>query len=386
MNHAVAAVHGPRAKGQPTRGLKLREARFEDYEQIGALETGHGLAKGKSFEEWSHLWLGNPLYQELREHWSIGWVLEDHQGRVVGSIGNIPLPYQLGERRIIVAASRSWVATPECRGASLLLLDNLVNQPHADLFLTNTAGRASTDALNLYQCLPVPVGVWDEAAFWITRYQGFVKSFLIRRQYLVPTALSYPVALAAYMHERLRKASLRRGSVEVTACQGFDERFDEFWAEVARSKPGVLLAVRTRDVLQWHYHHALLHGRLWIATVTEGTRLVAYAVFDRRDVPQVGLKRARLVDFQSRDGGTSLLPPLLAWALQRCRDEGIHVLESVGAWLEPGEVVDRHAPYRRKLQAWSYYYRARTPELAGVLAQRRTWAPSLFDSDASVVR
>lgn len=375
-----------RTRGKPGRGLTLREATFDDYEQIGALETDHGLAKGKSRDEWGHLWLGNPLYQELRGQWSIGWVLEDAAHRIVGSIGNIPLPYRLGERRLVVAASRSWVAAPSCRGASLLLLDNLLNQPHADLFLTNTAGRASADAIRLYECPPVPVGRWDEAAFWITGHRGFLESYFRRKQVPLPRALSYALAPAVLAQERLRTPVRRRSSVEVTSCPEFDERFDEFWSALCRTTPDVLLADRTRAVLHWHYKHALLHGRLWIGTITEGSRLLAYAVFDRRDVPHVGLTRARLVDFQALSGGTTLLPPLLAWARQRCRAEGIHVLESFGVWLDKGEVIDRLAPYRRKLQAWSFYYRARDPELAERLRDPRSWAPSLFDSDASVVR
>jgi len=96
------------------------------------------------------------------------------------------------------------------------------------------------------------------------------------------------------------------------------------------------------------------------------------------------LKRLSLIDFQSLDGTTALLSPLLSWALKRCRDEGIHVLENVGRWLEPGELIKTAAPYQRKLPAWSYFYRASHPKLAESLRNRRAWAPSLFDGDASL--
>jgi hypothetical protein len=77
---------------------------------------------------------------------------------------------------------------------------------------------------------------------------------------------------------------------------------------------------------------------------------------------------------------------LLSWAMKKCRAEGIHMLEHVGRWLEEGEVLDRIAPYRRRLLAWRYAYRANNPELAEGLREPRAWAPSLFDGDASLMR
>jgi hypothetical protein len=111
---------------------------------------------------------------------------------------------------------------------------------------------------------------------------------------------------------------------------------------------------------------------------------VAYATFERKDKPEAGLKRVLLVDFQSLDGSTTLLLPLLSRALQKCREEGIHVLENIGRWLEKGGAIDTVAPYRRQLSAWAFRYRASDPRLAERLNDRRVWAPSLFDGDASL--
>ena len=84
--------------------------------------------------------------------------------------------------------------------------------------------------------------------------------------------------------------------------------------------------------------------------------------------------------------GLGVILPLLSWALSKCRDEGIHVLEHFGRWLEKGEALDGIAPYRRKLPTWIFVYRANAPGLAERLADRRVWAPSLFDGDASLVQ
>ena len=113
-------------------------------------------------------------------------------------------------------------------------------------------------------------------------------------------------------------------------------------------------------------------------------RLAAYAIFERQDSSAFGLRRMRLVDFQSLDGGTALLEPLLCWALRKCRSEGLHMLEVVGRWLEKGEFIETVAPHRRKLDAWRFIYRANNPNLATTLRDPRAWAPSLFDGDATL--
>jgi RimJ/RimL family protein N-acetyltransferase len=383
VDRTAGGLQAAEPKGNPRRGPKVREASFQDYDQIALLESRHGLTE-KSYEQWSHLWLGNPLYRELQTSWSIGWVLEDEDNQIVGSLGNLPLLYEFEGRRVVVGASRFWVAEPEYRGAALLLVNELVNQRHMDLYLTNTFSAASNAALGVFSFQPVPVGVWDEAAFWITNYRGFLESFLTLKHYPLAKSLSYPFSAAVFLKDRLTNRALRAYDVEVKACPAFDERFDDFWVESKSRSPHVLWAVRTREMLEWHYKYALLNNRVWIATIVDGPRLVAYAVFDRKDKRTIGLKRVRLVDFQSLDGGTALLLPLLFWALRKCGNEGIHVLENAGRWLEKGEVLDTLAPYRRRLPNWRFVYRANDPGLAESLRDRRAWAPSLFDSDASL--
>jgi hypothetical protein len=367
----------------PGRGTKLREASSRDYEQIAALESRYGLSIG-SFERWHHIWLNNPEYRDLRRCWTIGWVIENENRQIVASIGNIPLSYELAGRRILTVSGRSWVAEAPYRSKALALLDRVINQPNVDLYLNNTVNSNSADAVSVFDCSRVPVGLWDESTFWITNYRGFVERLLARKTHRLAKPLSYPLSAAAFLKDRLTTRGLRVGDVEVQSVAGFDDRFDDFWAELKRINPHVLLAVRTREVLEWHFKYALLDNRLWIATVVDSTRLAAYAIFERQDSRAFGLTRIRLADFQSLDGSTSLLEPLLCWALRKCRNEGIHILEIVGRWLEKGEFIEALAPHRHKLDAWRFIYRTNNPSLAATLRDPRTWAPSLFDGDGAL--
>ena len=394
----------PRKK--PQHGPKLREAHFEDYDQIAGLESRFGLTI-KPYEQWVHLWQGNPLYRELKTGWPIGWVLENEDGKIVGSMGNIPFSYELDGERILVASGRSWVADLAYRSASLLLLDSLIGQRYVDLYLNNTVGDNSVATVTALECSRVPVGVWDEVAYWITNYLRCFQDMVAMKNYRLTSPfaypswegswthlkamraqlskpLSYPLAAAAFLKDHLAKTSLREGDVEVKACSDFDDRFDIFWEDLKKKNRHSLLAVRTREVLDWHFKYALLGNQLWIVTVVDGSRLVAYAIFKKMLNRGSGVKQVMLVDYQSLEASTSMLEPVLSWTLRRCQSEGVHMLEHTGRWLEKGEFIETAAPYRRKLSTWTYFYRANNPELRELLNDRQVWAPSLFDSDATL--
>ena len=394
------------SRTKPKRAPKLREARLEDYEQIAALESRFGLT-AKPYNEWVHLWQGNPVYRELKADWPIGWVLEDQDGKIVGSVGNIPFLYELDGRRILVASGFSWVADAEYRSASLLLMDSLIRQSHVDLHLNNMVNKNAVAAVTTLGCSRMPVGIWDEVAYWITNYREFfqdiaaMKNYRLTRPFAFPSwegswtrlkalrarfskPLSYPLSAAAFLKDRLAKTSLNERDVEVKPCTDFDDRFDSFWEDVKRNNRHLLLAVRRREVLEWHFKHALLGNRLWIVTAVDGHRLMAYALFEKSVHPRSGFKQVKLVDYQSLEDGASMLEPLLSWTLRRCRSEGVHMLEHTGRWMEKGQFIETAAPYRRKLSTWSYFYYVNNPELRGLLNSKQVWTPSLFDSDATL--
>jgi hypothetical protein len=383
---------------RPTRAPRLRESRFEDYAQIAALESRFDLAV-KPYDEWVHLWQGNPLYRELKTDWPIGWVLEDEDGKIVGSMGNIPLLFELAGRRILAASGRHWVAETEHRSTSILLLDRLITQPHIDLYVNTTVSSASVPAVKALGCCRVPVGIWDEVAYGITNYLGCFKCLVAGKN-----PLGFPLWEGSWMHLKAMRAllsklpshqfskaslknsmtGLREFDVDVIACADLDERFDNFWEDLKRNNPHMLLAVRSREFLRWHFKYAVLGNRVWIATIADGSRLIAYAIFLRTSNTRTGIKQVKLVDYQSLDGSPAMLGALVSWAFERCRSEGIHILENTGRWLEKGEFFTNAAPYRRKLPAWQYFYRINNPALGAPLSDKNAWAPSLFDGDATL--
>lgn len=392
-----------RLEAVPTRfrsGSRLREARFEDYDEIARLESRFDLAV-KPYDEWVHLWQGNPLYREFRGEWPIGWVLEDEDRKIAGSMGNIPLSYELDGRRIVAATGRHWVAETQHRSASILLLHSLITQRRIDLYVNTTVSSAAVPAVTALGCSRVPVGVWDEARYWITNYPGLFGCLISRKNAL--STYSWDRSwrhlkatgprLANFLRHRLSNASLKNSEgesalrardVEVTECADFDHRFDAFWEELSRNHRHTLVTVRSQEFLNWHFKYALRENRLWIATIVDGSRVTAYAIFCKTSAARTPIKQVKLVDYQSLDGSTSMLEVFVAWALKKCRSEGIHILEHTGRWLRENEFFQKAAPYKRTLPAWQYFYRINNPALTSALSDPQVWAPFLYDGDATL--
>ena len=368
----------------PTSSVNLREAGFDDYEQIIRLESGQNL-RARSREEWSRLWLENPLYKQLGPAWPIGWVLEDGEHKIVGTIGNVPIPYVFQGRKLTVAAGRAWAVDEQYRSMALMLMDTYFSQQNVDVFLNTTVNALAAEAFGVFGSTPVPAGDWSAASYWVTGYAGFAKTALTVKKLPLPRVLCHPAAAALRVKDlaTVKRLPAAPRDIVVERADRFDEEFDAFW-ERLESHRQVLMGVRNRAVLEWHFGASLKRGDVWLLTVPAGTTLAAYAIFQRRDEPKTGLKRIRLVDFQALSRESDCLRAILSEALRLARREGVHVLEKVGRDVADTRLVDEFAPYRRRLPAWPFFFYAPDQELQVKLQAASAWLPSSFDGDASL--
>ena len=370
-----------------TASVKFREARFDDYEQICAVQSRNGLGT-KSREEWEHFWLGNPLYQKMAK-WPIGIVGENQHSEMVACLASIPLSYYFRGREISAATGWGMAVDPPYRGNTIFLMRRFLNPRTAELFIDASARPSVARILERF--LPhlriggrVPASNWDSASFWITNYHGFAGS-VVRAKGL-PDVFSYAAAPAVWLKDKLKGTNQWTGAAtpQVEVLSQFDERFDTFWEELKCAYPERLLATRSREILQWHFKYPLASGRAWLLTVNDKSRMLAYGVFWRQDNKELNLTRVRLLDFQAINGDLQLVVPMLAWAFDRCRQEGIHMLESYGLRHDKQDVIDKLAPHRRRLPAWAFFYASFNKELGQQLQDPVVWDPSHFDGDASL--
>lgn len=372
---------------RPLKSPRLREARFDDYPLVAALAHKFGLGF-EDDEAWQHLWKNNPAYRDLQGKLAIGWVLEDADGRIAGYLGNIPLHYEFEGRSVLASATRSWVVDIAYRGYALTLLSPFFQQKDVDLFLGTSVNSQSAVASSVFKNVRVPVGEWDRSLFWITHPRGFTDSFLTKKGLAFAKGFSYPVALALSLRDRVRGSGFRNGANDpsVVPVESFDERFDDFWAALRKKKSGILLAVRNRETLDWHFKFARRRNEVWIYTFKGVTGMSGYAVFLRQERQQVGLNRVCLADFQCLDEGKSRTFFMAAvWAaFERCRCESVHMLELIGLPPDLQASAEVAAPHHRKLDNWMYFYKSNNPALTEKLKSPESWEPSLFDGDSSL--
>ena len=379
----------PPVTGRGREFVLLRELSLQDYPQVAALESQYGLGL-QGYDQWSHVWLHNPAYQELQKNWPIGWVLVNDKKQIVGAHGNIPLLYEFRKKRIIAASGRGMVVDSRYRSYALWLLASFFDQKNAEICFDTTPSYEAARDNEVLGALRVPVGAWDRNVFWITNYRGclsiWLKTKIPKQMWPMIGPLCLPLSATLFLKDTLARPAVRklRNGLVVEYCTAFDEGFDEFWEGLRTDYPDLLLAVRTREVLQWHFAYAILQNRLWIWRVKQDSRIAAYAVFLKTENPKSGITRVSLVDFQALKANTGLVMPMLAAALERCRKERVHLLENVG--LSFGKSgINKFAPYQRRDWWWTYFYKARDKDLSDMLNSPRAWAPSLYDGDASIL-
>lgn len=380
MDAATQVSTGEIASASAMKRSSIRTATFDDYDGIAAVETRNGLT-AKPREQWLDLWLANPAYHQLRR-WPIGWVIQDQDGAIVGSLGNIPSLFYFENSRFVASAGRGWAVDAEYRQLSIMLLAQQIKFLDADMNLVTTPGPVTAALCTRLGWSRMPVGEWDRSEFWVLNYASAVRKYLAVK---APRPLG---ALANLVTAPLRRTPIRpwrhsRSAVpgcSLEWCTEFDQRFNVLWDELQRQRPDRLLAVRDARTLAWHFKHALLRNQLWILTASMDGRLAGYAILERRDVPAFGLTRVVLIDLQVCSKQPEMCSNMLDAVRDRCLDEGIDVIENLGCWLRELQPIGR-PPHHRKLDWWSHLYRITNPQLK---VSRSAWYPTQYDGDASL--
>lgn len=368
----------------PTTSIRLRPATFDDYDQIVAVQAANGLST-KPRDQWLHVWQNNPAYQQLAD-WPVGWVLEDQRRRIVGALENVPCLFRMRRRTYVGAFGRGWAVDPAYRGHAFALYLHHWRQANVDLFLTNTANPRTAALLTNRGWSRVPVGRWDQSAFWVASYTQTAKRFLDRRAPHFVSALAGPLLNLRFRRNDFNSAHRHHSArgYELRWDTHFDAQFDEFWNELQERNPDRLLSVRTSPTLLWHFRYALDQKRAWLLTASDGSKLIGYAIFERRQVQSVDLARLILVDLQTLGNNPGLVAAMIGFAIERCREDRVQIIENIGCWLgTQRQLVNRHQ-FRRNLESWSYLYNVKNRELARILTSPEAWYPTQYDADASL--
>ncbi|MBS0208032.1 MAG: hypothetical protein JSS27_03665 [Planctomycetes bacterium] len=365
-----------------TRSPRIRLATLDEYDQISRVEWQNSLGSLQE-SDWRDLWLKNPVWPRVKDHWPVGWVLESVDGRIVGTLINVPSLYQFRGRELLCANGRGWAVDVDHRAFALALMGEYFGQADVDLFINTTVGPNAAPLISQLSDR-IPCGDFQTLPYYATSHRRLAIKGLNKLRLPCANLLSYPAAAAIGLVDRLRLSripSAPRG-VTIEMLDHFDARFDPFWQELVARNPNILLSARDSAALNWHFTGPIRRHDLWVVAAVRDGLLRAWCVIKRQD-PGEAMRRMRLIDFQTVEPEVDHLAGLLRAALARCRRERYDVLEHLGAGLPQVATFERHAPYRRGLACWPFYYRAVDPALDAELANPELWAPSTYDGDSS---
>jgi hypothetical protein len=367
---------------------RIREAKFSDFEAIVRLKERGGLS-ADSIENWNRLWHQNPALSERSGGQPMGWVLEAGEA-IVGYLGNIPLKCRYGSRSLTAVSSHAFVVDPPYRALALSLASAFYRQKSPDLIIASTAIQATGVMAVAFKCAALPQPEYDTVLFWVLRPRQFGR-ILVTKLHLKPwlarigsTFLAIAISIDKIVRRRWPKGAPSKLTVKEGTIEAIGSDIDELLSE--KFKEGNrLLADRSAEVLRWHFTVPGDRGSVRLLRCYENESLKGYAVV-RSDTDENGLRKSILADLIARRDDASVVAALWAAAYRHAKDEGRDVLEVQGFPSSIRGVSNAWGPYRRKVPACPYYYRATDPELHRTLSDPSAWYACPFDGDATLIR
>jgi len=367
----------------------IREASFSDFDGVAALKQRWGLA-ADSIENWERLWRHNPALMEQNCDRPIGWVLEA-DGAVVGYLGNISLLCRYGNKTLTAVASHALVVDPPYRAVGVSLVAAFFRQKSADLFLSTSSIEAVGRMALAFKCSPVPQPDYGTVLFWVLRPHPFAQA-LMKKLELKPVVSGIARTLASAAIEtdriiggrRLPRPSTAFAISEISVGEIGDE-FQTLWMQKLNESPR-LLTDRTPAALRWHYEIPGDRGSVRVLCCHQNGELAGYAVVRSDTDEQSGLNKSMIADIIARHDDPDVMRALCAAAYDCAKVLGSHVLEVVG--FPPGirSVCEQWNPYRRKLPACPFFYKAADSIFNQTLSDASAWYACPFDGDATLIR
>jgi hypothetical protein len=367
----------------------IREASFSDFDGVAALKQRWGVA-ADSMENWERLWRHNPALVQQNCDRPIGWVLEA-DGVVVGYLGNISLLCRYGDRTLTAVTSHALVVDPPYRAVGVSLVAAFFRQKSADLFLSTSAIESVGKIALAFKSSPVPQPDYDTVLFWVLQPRPFAEA-LMKKLELNSTASGIVGMLtsAAIGTDRIigrrtpRQPSAAFAISEISVNEIGDE-FQALWALKLNESPR-LLTDRNPVALRWHYEIPGDRGSVRVLCCHHNGELAGYVVVRSDTEEQSGLSKSLIADLIVRQDDPEVVAALYYAAYEYAKRLGSHVLEVVGFPAGIRNVCLQWNPYRRKLPACPFFYKAADPVLHKALAHAPAWYACPFDGDATLVR
>ena len=363
--------------------MKIREIQIEDYIQIKELHIKYNL-KILNEEEWIKFWTENPCLLNANNSFPLGWVLEDNNKRIVGSLGNIPKEYYYKNKKFIIACSHAWIVEDKYRLEAFSLLKNFFSQKNIDIFMVTTANSASAKILSRYNAKKMPLQNFADIKFIVLDFEKIIYSFFKYKKLpfgkFVGKLLFYLSFIALYKKLNFWKKVTQ--PKKTVLSEVIDNKFDEFWNTYKQDFQDKFLQSRSIHWLKWHIEKKINNNKAWIVSVIENNRLLGYAICLEKNNDKIGLKRITLVDLVSLKDNEEVYFSLIKNSINEAHKRGYHVFEVIGFNNLKRKIFSKFKTFSRKMPVFPFYYKTSSSINENFLEINNSWDPNLMDGDS----
>jgi hypothetical protein len=358
----------------PPLNTKLRAATLADAEAIGALFERNELAR-MDVGFFRELWAAYPFAAEFSGV-PIGWALEA-EGKIVGALLNAHMLYELAGQKLRAITTAGWAVDMEYRRQSLQLLTAFFRTKGVDLWLDGSANPTASKVLTGMRIPRIPVTDYDSPCFWPVRRRAFAKAALSRKSIRGAAALAWPAGVALRLRDLVRRSGAGRPRLTMRRLQGFDERFDPLWRQIAAGPPRVR-AVRTKAVLEWRFRGEMRSGNALVLAAEDAGELRGYTVLVRRATS--GMDLLEVMDLEAAADDTGTTRDLLLAAIAMARETDADAVKFLAGTPVKRSCAQALQPYTYRFPHWQLFYKAASPELNSRLSFSESWDFSPFDT------
>jgi hypothetical protein len=367
--------------------VKIREAKFSDFESIAALSQRLGQGPD-TLRNWDRLWRENPAIQEWGAPDRIGWILAAGE-EVVGFLGSIPLLYEYEGKSLIAAATCRFAVDPSYRASGHILMTAFVRQKNVDLLLNTTATPAAGKIMTALKTSQLPQKDFGKVMFWVLDGHHFTEAVLLKAG--MGSALSAigsglgSMALGVESAFRKRIPHSYRTKYTVVECEleSLEGSFDQFCRDMI-ANTNRLTGRRTAAVMRWHFRPPESTKTAKALLCYAADRLVGYGIVRHEADSNLTLRRSLIADLVAQDDDTTIVQELIAAAYQNAKREGTHVLEMMGFPAAIRQAAARWKPYSREYPSCPFFFKAREKMLHEKLLEESAWYACPFDGDATL--
>jgi len=312
----------------------------------------------RRFDLW---WTSNPAYSPQIPR---GWVL-DHDGAIVGFIGNIPVKYLVSGEVKIAVASSGWYVDPSVRGIfSLRLLNEFIRQKNAAIYLFKAEDEPLMEIIRKYRFEEhiLPLSQKEYVYIIDKKKPGFiVLKFLFSGH--TPKPREFPELYKRmgrlffgflYQKPLIPEGVLPDEAYTSSLCTSCDEAFVRIWEPYL--SPCAVSRSHDIETLNWLYFPParFLHRVVIQCHRLHDKALAGYMVFDIARKKPSGPGSMLLVEMRIGDKDPRVLASLLTFALETGKQNNAAFL---GVWADSQETdAFFRSAFTLKRTAHCYHY------------------------------